>query len=144
MPGSVFQGLTAAGPRVRRDLAPARNLESLVYDNRLDLSARQVRQMRVLAKKYHAKKYHAACVKWVEGNADFISHPAQKVIGFLHQQPAAIAGLAFGGHRAAVGQARQRFNGGIDQPMARLAVHLCDQAKPATVSLELRTVQACR
>jgi hypothetical protein len=63
-------------------------------------------------------------------------------VRLLEQQAAAVAGLAVGGHGAAVGQAAERRNGRLDQPVARLVVHLGDQAEAAAVALVLVAIEA--
>ena len=55
--------------------------------------------------------------------------------GRLQQQPAAIAGLAVRGDRAAMGQAVERGHGGAHQPVTRLVVEAGDQAEAAAVAL---------
>ena len=41
-----------------------------------------------------------------------------------------------------MGQAFERANGGFDQPMARLVVHIRDQAEAAGISLELWRIES--
>ena len=60
----------------------------------------------------------------------------------LHQQPAAVAALAVRGHRAAVGEALQRPDGRVHQLVTGSAVHVRDQAKAATILVQLRVKQS--
>ncbi len=66
---------------------------------------------------------------------------AQEGLGGLHQEPAAVAGLAVGGDRAAVGHAFQGLDRGVDHPVAGYAVHVRDQAEAAVVALEFGAVE---
>ena len=52
-----------------------------------------------------------------ERDARLRGHRAQEPSGLLEQQPAAVAGLAVGGDRAAMRQAIERGNGGLHQPV---------------------------
>ena len=109
------------------------------------LLARQLRRSDyALMGRIVVEKHHAHPVLLAQRNACLGSNPTQKGVRLAHQQPAAIAGFTIGGHCAPVGQAGQRGNGGVDQPVAGLVIHLRDQAKTATVSLEFRPVQALR
>ena len=57
------------------------------------------------------------------------------------QQAAAVAGDAIGGHATAVGHARKRCNGGIDQQSGRLVVELGNHAETTGIALILRVVK---
>ena len=62
-------------------------------------------------------------------------HRAQESGRLLDQQAAAVAGLAVGGDRAAMGQAVQRADGRLHHPVAGAIVETRDQAEPARVLL---------
>ena len=86
-------------------------------------------------------EHQAGGVHCLQRQARRRGHLAQKAVRLAEQQAAAVAGLAVGGHGAAVGQLGQRGDGGIDQPMTGFVVELGDQAKAATVLFEIRMVQ---
>ena len=65
--------------------------------------------------------------------ATFLRRLAEKRVGLLQQQAAAVAGAAVGGDAAPVGHAGQRLDGGPHQTMAGLALEVGDQAKAAVV-----------
>ncbi len=76
-----------------------------------------------------------------ERDAELFGLAAQEGIGLLHEQAAAVAGLAVGGDRTTVGHAIERRDRGLNQLVARLIVHVRDQAETAGVLLELGTVE---
>ena len=65
-------------------------------------------------------------------------------LGALNKQTTTITSLAIGGNTAPVSHAGQRFNGCLQQLMARLALHVGNQAKTAVVPELIRMIQACR
>ena len=64
-------------------------------------------------------------------------------LGALNKQATTITGLAIGSNAAPVGHAGQRFNGCLQQLMARFALHVGNQAKTAVVPELIRMIQAC-
>jgi len=66
---------------------------------------------------------------------------AQKRFGPADQQAAAIAGQAIGGHATAVGHARQRGDGSINELARWLIVQLRDHAETAGVAFVVGVVQ---
>ncbi|MNT90475.1 hypothetical protein D3C72_2313790 [compost metagenome] len=72
-----------------------------------------------------------------------LGHRAQKGVRLLDQQTTTITRLAVGVDPTAVGHACQRFNSGLQQVMAGLALHMGDQAEAAVILELIRTVQTC-
>ena len=71
-----------------------------------------------------------------------VGQRAQERVGLADQQAAAVAGEAVGGDAAAMGHARQRGNGGIDQRARRLVVELRDQAEAAGIAFVVGVVES--
>src|SRR5690606_3223553 len=67
---------------------------------------------------------------------------AQELIGFLQQQPAAVTRLAVSRDCATVGEAAQRGDGRLHEPMAGLIVQVGDQPEAAAVLFEGLPVEA--
>ena len=76
--------------------------------------------------------------------AELVRLATQEGVRLLHQQAAAVAGLAVGRHRTTMGHPVQRRNRRLDQLVAGLIVHVGDQAEAARILFEVRTVQAVR
>ena len=134
--GKVFEGFQAAGCGIDWYDAPAGDPQSLPFQFRAQVGAGGVSQGGIAVEEHHADPVVRA-----QFDAGLGGDSAQECLRLAHQQAATVAGFAVGGDRAAMGQAGQGIDGGLDQPVAGPVVHLGDQAKTATVSFEFGPVQ---
>ena len=74
-------------------------------------------------------------------DAGFGGERAEEGVRFADQQAAAVAGQPVGGDAAAMGHARERGNGGVDERARRLVVELRDHAETAGVAFVVRVVE---
>src|SRR5690606_19850349 len=75
-------------------------------------------------------------------DAAFAGDRAQEAGRCLHEDAAAVAGLAVGGDRAAMREPGQRADRGLDDPVRRVVVEARDQAEAAAIALESRIVKS--
>ena len=125
--------------RVGRHRAEAQQLDAMVVAGFLECLLGAVAPRRVLA-----QEHVAGAVVVAQREAELVRLATQERVGLLHQQAAAVAGLAVGRHRTTMGHPVQRRNRRLDQFVAGLIVHVGDQAEAARILFEVRTVQAVR
>ncbi|MCY1298833.1 hypothetical protein D9M70_483370 [compost metagenome] len=128
----ALQGQTAQHAGVDRHLAPADQLQAGGEDLAVHVLARGFGLGRILVEEHHADRVLLRQL----GAERFTRHGAQEQVRLLDQQPATVAGLAVGVDAAAMGHAGQCFDGGLQQVMTRLTLHMGDQTKAAVI-LEL-------
>jgi hypothetical protein len=124
----ALQRFMAAGVGVRRDLAPAGHLKPLAFQLHQQSALCLRRARRPGVKEYEACRKHRS-----KFDRRRLRESAQKFRRLLQEQSAAVAGLAVACDRAPVGEAIQRSNCRLDQPMARLVIQLGDQPKAAAI-----------
>ena len=135
----AWQGVArqlAADAVVGGYLAPAGDLAADRFELRLQLRAAGVCSLGIVWQEHQAGS--EACG---DGDAGFTGQQFQERIGAAQQQAAAIAGQAIGGDAAAVGHARKRGDGCINQQARRLIVELGDHAKSTGIALGARVVK---
>ena len=76
-----------------------------------------------------------------QGDVGFLRQGAQERGRFADQQAATVAGQSVGGHAAAMGHARKRGDGGVDERARRLVVELRDHAETAGIAFGVRVVE---
>ena len=127
----VGQGLVrlgTAGLGVRRHGAPAGDAQRLALQLHHESAARRVGARRIAAQEHEARGKHRC-----KRNCHLARERAQKFLGLLQEEPAAIARLAVGCDGAAMCQALQRRHTGLDNPVTGHIVELSDQPKAAAI-----------
>ncbi|MCY1395114.1 hypothetical protein D9M71_100430 [compost metagenome] len=135
----ALQGQAAEDAGVDRDLAPADQLQASGQDFAIHVFASRFGANRVLVEEDHADRV-------LGGQFDresFLGDGAQEKVRLLDQQTTTVAGLAVGIDATAVGHAGQGFDGGFKKMVARLALHMGDQAETAVILEFIRMVQTC-
>ncbi len=135
----ALQRQAAENAGIDRHLAPADQLQSGGDDLAIHVLACRLGFHRVLVEEHHA---HRVLLGQVDRKG-FPGDGTQEQVGLLDQQPAAVPGLAIGIDPTAVGHAGQCFDCGLQKLMARLALHMGDQAKSAVILERFRMVQTC-
>jgi hypothetical protein len=137
MCGQRLERLLAAGFGSMRQGAKARDAQLLALDLLREHAARGFGLGRIAIQEHEARgelrrELEPASAATARKNAR----------RHLDQQAAAVAGLAVGGDRAAMRQAVQGADGGLQHPVARLIVEARDQAEAAGVPLIAPAIQA--
>ena len=135
----ALQSQAAEHAGIDRHLAPADQLQAGGLDLAVHVGAGGLGLGRVLVEEHHAHRVllRQLAAELLPGNG------AQEQIGLLNQQTTTVTGLAVGVDTAAVGHAGQGFNGGLQQVMTCLALHVGDQAEAAVILELIRMVQTC-
>ena len=134
-PRQCRQRLLAARGRVHGNDAPAGDLEADFRDGFVDDGARLFGDGLILAQEYGAYRKALA-----QREAAFLSDRTQEVGRELDEQTAAIARLAVCRNGTAMGQAHERRDRRLHDPVARQIVEIRDQAEAAAVTVESRIV----
>src|SRR5262249_10214432 len=116
--------------RIGRHRAPASHLEPLARQLTLEGLARRG-GLSFLAREEHEPRREPG----PERDAALRGDGTQEALRLLQQQSAAIAGLAIGSDRPAVGETVERSDGGADQPVTRNVIETRDETKTAAVAL---------
>ena len=133
------QGQLTEHRGIHRHLAPADQFQA----RRLDLAV-HVGTRRLGLHRVGIEKHHAHCVLARQLDIEFFTgHRAQEQVGLLNEQAATVAGLAVGVDAATVGHAGQRLDGGLEQVVTGLALHVGNQAEAAVVLERFGLVQTC-
>ncbi|MNF55808.1 hypothetical protein D3C84_372810 [compost metagenome] len=135
----ALQGQAAEDAGVHRNLAPADQLQASFDDLAIHVLARHFGAGRILVEEDHAD---GVLDRQFNGEGLF-GDRTQEQVRLLDQQTATVAGLAVGVDAAAVGHAGQGFDGGLQKMVARLALHMGDQAETAVILEFIRMVQTC-
>jgi hypothetical protein len=88
------------------------------------------------------EEYHTNGIRISQCEADIAGNCAQETVRFADEEAAAVTTLAVGCNSAAVGEACQCANGGIQQPMTGFAVHMGNQPETTVISFEFGPVEA--
>jgi len=135
-PRQRLQRLGAAGLAVGRHRAKAGDGEFLGLQFRREDGARPCRPLRVAVQEHQTDA--EALRQLQSGVAGDRSHELGR---HLDQQTAAIAGLAVSGDRAAMGQAVQRTDRGLQQPVTGRVIEVGDQPETAGIPFVCLTAQ---
>jgi len=133
--GQRLERILAAGGTVDRNDAEAGDVQFLRFEQ-----GAQTLQAGLADGRVGTVEYQTGGIDRLECDAGFGGHCAQEAVGFLEQQPAAIARLAVGGNGAAVREPRQRSDRGLDDPVAGFVVKLRDQTEAAAVLFKVLAV----
>jgi hypothetical protein len=124
---------------VDRHLAPAHQAQAGSEDLAVHVVACGFGLGGVLVEEHHADRVLAG-----QFAAElFQGHGPQEPIGLLHQQPAAVAGLAVGVDPTTVGHAGQGLDSRLQKVVAGFARHMGDQAETTVILEFFGMVQTC-
>ncbi|MNZ63711.1 hypothetical protein D3C78_818650 [compost metagenome] len=133
----ALQGQTTEHRGIHRHAAPADQVQALGGQLRIDGLARAGGLGFVLTEEQHADRVLLGQVY-----AELLGgQHAQETIRLLQQQTTTIAGLAVGIDAAAMGHACQGFNGGLQQVVTGLPMHVGNQTEAAVILELLGMVQ---
>ncbi len=123
--------------RVYRHLAPASHLQAFFFEFAIQHFAGLGGQRRIGVQENEAGTETVGQLNAELGLGDF----TKKAFRHGQQHAAAIACLAVGGNRAAMGHARERMDGSLDELVTGRAFHMGNQAESAVIAELVRLVE---
>ena len=133
----ALQRLFSTGSVVCRDGTPACHLQSLSNELLLQTGTGLISQFGHLI-----QEHYTGGVVFCQMDTLLTSHCPHEPVRGLHQQAAAVTGLAIGSNSAAVGQPGQRIDGRLHQPVTGDAIHMGNETKTAAVLFKGGTIKA--
>ena len=136
-PGQGLKRFRATHGRVHRQDTPARDFKAFAHEFVCEHLAGPLCLGSIRTEENVAGRKDQS-----HGDSGFPGGGLQERFGLFQHEAAPIAGLAVGSDGTAVGEAGQRLDGGLDEPVAGLVVDVGDEAEAAAVLLVRGPVQA--